>query len=713
MADARRSGPRASAGVTAPRASGTDGDSAPADAALRGGLGRVLAAETLAIVGASDRRGPQRAAIENVLATGARAWGVNPHRREVLGLECHPSLADLPEVPDLALLLLGAERLLAAAEEAVSAGVGALVVPGLGAEAGTGGRSVGERLAELADVHEVPIIGPNCMGIANPLGTSAWIGTLGKELRGGRVATVVQSGSVGEALCALGPRVGFRCIASVGVELNRDIADWCAALADDERTAAVGLFIESVRRPAALHAGLERLAEAGKPVVCLRVGKSSAGARATIAHTDAVLTPERAFAAMARSTNLIEAHDYAEFVEMLELLGRGRTPRGTRFAAVTQSGGEAALLGDLAAAAGAPMLDFSPQLKERLAAEFPPDMPVQNPLDGWVIDDTFAVYGRVFEAIADSGEFDALIVQLDQSPFVGQLERDVSEAITRELSAIAGSGTLPVLLSMSNSEPIPEVRALTDEFDMPLLRGSAAPISALAKVGAWRPRRKRRPPATAPPIDIPPHALGQIEAAEILAGEGVRFSAHRRAVGVERAIEAARELGWPVVVKSDRPGHRSAIGGVELDVANEAGIRTAVERIGSDRLIVAEQIPSAPEIYCGGRVEPQYGPTVCVGWGGRYVEGMLHMSCALAPIHATEAMEVWGDVPGLRDVCPRGLWVELSETIAAVSRVVAALPLGAAIDVNPILISPDRGIVAVDALIASPGAKARVPSVSG
>jgi acetyltransferase len=650
--------------------------------------------------------------IENVLTTGARAWGVNPRRTGVSGLRCYPSIAELPEVPDIAVLLLGAERLLAAAEEAVDAGVKALVVPGLGAEAGRDGRSVGERLAEIADGRDVPILGPNCMGIANPLGTSAWIGTLGRELRGGRVAAVVQSGSVGEALCALGARVGFRCIASVGLELNRDAADWCAALAADDETAAVGLFIESVRRPAALHAGLELLAEADKPVVCLRVGKSSAGARATVAHTDAVLTPERAFAAMARATNLIEAHDYAEFVEMLELLGRKRRPQGTRIAAVTQSGGEAALLGDLAAAADAPMPDFSPHLKERLAAEFPPDMPVQNPLDAWVIDDTVGTYGRVFEAIAESGEFDALVVQLDQSPFVGRLERDVAEAITRELTAIADSPTQPVLLSMNSSEPVPAVRELTTQHDIPLLRGSAAPVSALVKVGGWRPRRRRRTPELGAPIDLPAHPLGQIEAARYLEAEGVRFSAHRRVDGVEEAIDAASELGWPVVLKSDRPGHRAAIGGVELDVANEDALRAAADRIGTDLLIVAQQIPSAPEIYCGGRVEPDYGPVLCVGWGGRYVEGMLHMSCALAPVPSTEALEVWGDVPGLRDVCPRGFWVELSETVAAVSRVIARLPVGAAIDVNPILISPDHGIVAVDALIAPPNATRRVPGIA-
>ncbi len=668
---------------------------------LRAGLDRLIDARSVAIVGASERRGPQRAAIDNALSSGSVAWGVNPKRREVRGLRCWPSCRDLPAAPDVALLLVGHGTLLDAAEDALAAGAGALVVPGLGAEAGADGGPTALALAELAERAGVPVVGIDCMGVVAPAAASAWVGTLGRDLLPGRVAAVVQSGSVGEALCALGPRVGFRCIASVGTELTRDVADWCAALAADDGTEAVGLFLESVRRPAALRHALALLAEAGKPVVCLRVGKSVAGARATIAHTDAILTPERAFAALGRAANLIDVDDFSELVESLELVG-SRRPRGTRIAAVTQSGGEAALIGDLAERAGAPLPDFSPRLAATLAAELPAGVTVQNPLDAWTIEDTATVYRRVLEAIARSGEYDALLLQLDQSPFVGELERGVAEAISTALVAATeatGGATAPVLLSMNASEPSEDLRAVARRAGIPLLRGSAAAVRALVGVSRWDQGPRQLPGAHATaPIALPLDGIGEVEAAELLRAHGVRFVEHRRAAGPAEAVAAARTLGYPVVLKADEAGHRSASGRVVLGLTSDAEVRDAARRIAG-RLIVAREIPPAPELYCGGRAEGGYGPTVCVGWGGRRVERMSGVACALAPIDERGARELVADVPGLAEAFDEWMLAEIYAVIAAIGQVVAALPPGASLDVNPILLSEREGPIAVDALV--------------
>jgi acyl-CoA synthetase (NDP forming) len=672
----------------------------------RPGLDRILGAGSIAVVGASDRRGLQRALIDNAIATSATAWGVHPTRAEVRGLPCWPSCADLPEQPDVAILLVGHRYLLAAAEDAIAAGAGALVVPGLGPEAGAEGAAVAAELGKLAAAADVPVVGHNCMGVAIPGTLPAWVGTLGRDLLPGRVAAVVQSGSVGEALCALGPRVGFRCIVSLGSELTHDVADWCAELAADEGTDAVGLFLESVRRPRALREALELLGEAGKPVACLRVGKSAAGARATIAHTDAVLTPARSFAALARAANLIEVDDFSELVETLELLGRCR-PRGTRIAAVTQSGGEAALLGDLTEAAGAPLREFSPELRAELSAELPDGVTVQNPLDAWTIDDPAGVYRRVFEAIARSDEYDALVLQIDQSPYVGELERGVAEAVAGALAEATRDvpgGAVPVLLSMNASEPTEVLRDVATTARVPLLRGSAAAIRALVRVARWSPPDRGRPvPATSAPIELGGAGLDEVESADLLRAHGVRYSSHYRARDPDEAVESARALGYPVVVKADEHGHRSAASRVALGLASDAEVRAAAVRIGG-RLIVARQIPSAPELYCGGSSEGGYGPTICVGWGGHHVEQARFVACALAPVDVRGARELLDDVPGMTEACGEGMIDEVAAAVAAISQIVAALPSGASIDVNPILVSKQHGPVAVDALVAQPQA---------
>ena len=237
------------------------------------------------LVGASERR---PAPVRNILRGGARAWGVNPRGGSVLGLECAASVAQLAETPELALLMVGHERIESAVEEALAAGVRAFVVPGLGNEAGEVGRAIAERLGRRVSAMNAAVLGPNCMGVAVPERASPWIGGISGGFLPGHVAVVAESGSVAESFVNGGPRTGFRCVVSTGGEMVRDAADFLAWFAADEGTRAVGLFLETVRRPAALAAALRRCAEAGKPIACLSVGRSEAARRATMSHTGAL-----------------------------------------------------------------------------------------------------------------------------------------------------------------------------------------------------------------------------------------------------------------------------------------------------------------------------------------------------------------------------------------------------------------------------------------
>ena len=315
---------------------------------LRGGIRPLLFPRSVAVVGASDRTAEGAADLEQVLRGGVPTWFVNPNRPTALGRECFPALTALPEPPECALLLVGHTRAEAAFEDAIAAGVRAVVLPGLGAEAGAEGRAIATRIAARAAESDVAVVGPNCMGVATPGGVSLWIGTVGgpDTFVPGHVACVAHSGSIGEAFLACGGRVGFRTVVSAGSELSRDMADFVGYLAEDEGTRAIGLFVETIRRPDAFAAALARAAEAGKPVVCLKVGRSQAAARAALAHSGAVVGSARAFSALLRHHGALEVGDFHELVETLEVLGRRRWPRGLRIAAVSESGGECGLLAD-------------------------------------------------------------------------------------------------------------------------------------------------------------------------------------------------------------------------------------------------------------------------------------------------------------------------------------------------------------------------------
>ena len=293
------------------------------------GVSSLLSPRSLVVVGASPRN---VAAVETVVASGALAWGVNPNRDEVAGLRCYPSVAELPEVPECAFLMVNHERVEAAFEEALAAGVRAFVVPGVGAEAGAAAKPTTERLAARARAVGAVLLGPNCMGFFVPDGPAAWNGRPQSTTAAGHVAVLCQSGSIADAFLSLGGRIGLRCVVSSGAEAVTDAADFLAFFADDPATRAVGLFLETVRRPEAFVDALRACAEAGKPVVCLKVGRSEAAARAALSHTGALVGSDRAFSAVLRRHSAIEVDDFHELVETLEILGRRRWPVGTRIA---------------------------------------------------------------------------------------------------------------------------------------------------------------------------------------------------------------------------------------------------------------------------------------------------------------------------------------------------------------------------------------------
>lgn len=666
-------------------------DGSPADE-LRGGIRPLVFPRSLAIVGASPRS-PEP--VLSALRSGIPAWGVHPSRTDVLGLPCYPSVADLPEQPELALLLVGHRGIEQAFEEAAAAGVRAFVVPGLGNEAGAEGPPVATRIAARAEEIDAAVVGPNCMGVAIPDGASPWIGTVPANFVRGRVAVVAQSGSIGEAFLALGGRIGFRCVVSSGSEHVRDASDFLAFFADEEETGAIGMFLETVRRPAAFAEALGLCADAGKPVVCLKVGRSHAGARAALAHTGALVGSSRAFSALLRAYGAIEVDDFPDLVETLEVFARRRRPRGTRFGAVSESGGEAALLADHAQEAGLAVEPLTDALARSLAAEFPNYLAPLNPLDAWAIDEPEVVYPRSFELMAASGAFDILAAQIDLSRYRADTgENWPRAAIAGLVAAVEGTGIFPAVTTVHTADPPPELLAFAREHDLALLRGPRSAARALAAAARWRPTRpldERRTPVDIADLLAGAGALAELESSLIVGRYGIPVAPSRRAASPEEAAEAAAELGFPVAVKVDGVAHKTASAGVVLNVASPEAAAEAARRLGG-RVLVARQLDPGPEAFCGVTRDPDFGPVLAVGVGGASVEARGAGAVALAPVDLELARSL---------VEEAGLTLaveELARTLVALGRLAIDHDRIAAVDVNPLILSRD-GAVAVDALV--------------
>ncbi|HLY50034.1 MAG TPA: acetate--CoA ligase family protein [Solirubrobacteraceae bacterium] len=673
---------------------------------------RLLSPASAVIIGATPRS-PEL--ITNVLRGDRPVWGVHPTRREVLGLECFPSVDALPEVPELAVLAVSHQRLIGAFERAAQAGVKAFVVPGLGTEAGVEGAAIRAALADRARELGAELLGPNCMGIAIPEQQSFWIGTVPDSFRPGRVSVLAQSGSVGEALLSLGGRVGFRMVISSGAESVRDAADYLWFLAGDEQTRAVGLFLETVRRPQAFRSALEACAVAGKPVTCLKVGRSAAGQRAALAHTGALVGSDRAFTALLRSAGALRVDDFHELVETLEVLGRRRRPRGRRIGAISESGGECALLADQGELAGIPFAPLPDALANALVAEFPNYISPQNPLDAWAVDEPERVYPRSLELMAQSGAFDILVAQIDLSQHRGAAENVWCEMILRELARhTAGTDIFPAVSSVGSSDPPPAIAATARELDVALLRGAREATRALAAAAGWSPPPPRSAPA-APPVDlsdllsaVSTHeraqkwtpgeqksiTLPEHESSLILERYAIPVAPHRRGSDPRAAAAAARELGLPVVVKLDGPAHKSARDGVVTGLQTPEAVSQAAGRLGGP-VLVAAQVPAGPEVFCGMTRDPDYGPVLAVGWGGVGVEG-LEPALALAPLDLARAQQLVSDARLPESASP------LAEILLALSRLALEHPAVEEVDVNPLILTPE-GPIAVDALVVLSG----------
>ncbi|MGH9303092.1 MAG: acetate--CoA ligase family protein [Acidimicrobiales bacterium] len=667
----------------------------------------LLVPRSVALVGATERT---RRMVEGVFSKGAPAYVVSRTREQVLGHSCYPAIAELPETPEVAVLLVGHRRVIEAATEAVEAGVRALVVPGVGAEAGREAGGVVAELSRLADEHDAAVLGPNCMGMARPDAPSLWIGSLPESFAPGGVSVVAQSGSVAEGFVALGGRIGFDYVISSGGEVARDAADFTDFLAGSDSTRALGLFLETIRRPAALSEALVACAEAGKPVACLKVGRSRMAARVALAHTGALVGSAEACSAFLSAHGVIEVEDLPELVEVLEVLGRRRRPKGRRMAAVSESGGEAGLLADQAESSGLVVEELPAGIAASLESEFPNFAPAQNPLDAWAVDAAERVFPRSLELLGASGSFDILVAQVDLTQYRSRGDSDWCLAIVRGLvEATRDRDLFPAVVSSQVNDPPADIAAFARDNDVALLRGARAATRSLAAGARWRAVFPPRPGAepVAARERLPAGTMAEHESANLLEAYGVAFAPRRRAASPAQAVEAACELGFPVVVKADGPAHKSAVGGVFLGLFSADAVENAAGRLGG-RVLVARQEPPGLEAICGMQRDPDFGPVLVAGLGGAGAESSGAISRALGPLDSDSADELVASVRELAGEISENAHRKLAEVLVALSRLSVEHREIVSIDVNPLIVRGED-IVAVDALVIVGQEKEELP----
>lgn len=688
----------------------------------------LLRPRSVAVVGASPRTFVGGIALRNLrtLHFAGRVTPVNPRRPEIDGVTAASSLSELDHTPDVALLLVGADRVLQAAREAVDCGVRGLVVPGAGhTDSGAAAQAVTVGLRELAADAGVVVAGPNCMGYVDMVtGAAPYVGTVPEQVRAGSIGVVAQSGAVVEAVINAGGRVPLSTAVSSGAEAVTDIADYLRFFAADEHTGAVLAFVEAFADPAAFLAAAQEMATAGKPLAVCKVGRSAVAQTGVTAHSGKLAGSHRVAMAAMRQAGAIVCDDLDELLVTGELLATG-LPRGVRLHVVANSGGEANLLADLAEDAGLRLPPMSGEGVAALRARWPRFTP-GNPLDPWGVDDYRAVYPEALRiAAAEPG--DVLMVSLDAQATCGDAEQQLGLDLAGWLAeAAAGAGAaagaaagakLCVFLSPASHDPPPALARLCAERGIALLRGARPALTSLARTARWA---AALPPGTAAAAPQPVMDLGSIlqrvtdedAALDAVAAYGIDVPRRERVADAGAAVVAAEHIGFPVVIKCLIPGvtHKTELGLVATGLVDAKAARSAAldllasaqDRGVGAELLVAEHVPADLELIAGFRRDPQFGPTVVVGLGGIWTEHLDDVAVRVGRVTTAEAEAMLDDtIAGRLLRNPRGTALPVGavgHAVAALSALGCDHPGIAAVECNPLRVSRDR-VVAVDALI--------------
>ena len=688
---------------------------------------------SVAIVGASERPGSVGAVLmQNMRAAGYRGslLPVNPKHRSVLGAPCHASIAALPQRPDLAVIATPSRTVPDLIEQCGVAGVSAAIVISAGfGETGPEGRSLERTMLERARKHGVRVLGPNCLGLMRPsLGLDATFAHGGALP--GSLGLISQSGAVCTAMLdwARPNRIGFSSVVSLGASVDLDFGELIDYLVEDAKTDHILLYIEGVRDARRFVSAL-RAAARVKPVILMKVGRHTAGARAAVSHTGAIVGLDDVFDAVARRTGVVRVDTLGQMVAAAQALAARVRPQGERLAILTNGGGPGVMAADRAADLGISLAQLSDATIDTLRTALPAAWSHGNPVD--LLGDADAVrYSAAARACLADDDVDGVLAILTP-----QAMTDAAGAARAVIDAAKGSSK-PLLACWMGEEQTGAARRLLAEAGIPTFRTPDPAVETFGHVSAlYRNQRALlRVPGPLSPQAAPDAAtaravigralaerrtvLSETESKEVLAAFHIAIARSARARSEEEAERLAEAAGYPVALKIDSPDitHKSDVDGVRLDLADGAGVRDAYRGILAE---VARQRPGARvagimvepmvgrgrarELMAGLIRDPVFGPAVVFGAGGTAIEILRDRAVALPPLDAflvadmirgTRVAKMLGAFRNL----PPADRKALESVLLRVSEMACELPEIEALDINPLL-ADEHGAVAADARI--------------
>jgi len=681
----------------------------------------------IAVVGASREQEKVGHRIFRNLVEGGfkgQLYPVNPKADEVLGIKCYSSVSDVPRGIDLAVIAVPAKIVPAVAEECGRKGVKGLIVVSAGfSETGREGTQLEKELLAVCQKYGMRMQGPNCLGfISTQNCMNATFAAAQPAV--GNIAFISQSGALGSAILnwALQNDVGFTSFISLGNEADLNAADFLEALADDESTRAVGLYVEGVKN------GQRFIEEARnvsrkKPVIALKAGTTDVGVRAVSSHTGSLAGSDTAFSAAFRKAGVLRVNALEELFELVLAFEDQPLPNGRNVLIVTNGGGPGILTADACEknSLELPLLEF--ELIEELRGQLPPHASLSNPLD--VLGDADeSRYGLALKAGLKSQNVDGIIVILTPQAMtpsekvaevVAEVRRSSDKPIVTSFMGLDDDSAAIQTLLKSNipNYPFPESAAfaLKAMYDYSLiLKKPDEKLSFPTEIDAGNVRqilsKIRADDRLVPTIDESFRVVGQC-------GISVPKAAVARSPG--EAGQIADSIGYPVALKVVSPEilHKTDLGGVALNVASRAMVEWNYNAILSKvqslmpqarifGVLVQEMVPKGKEVIIGAVRDAQFGPLMMFGLGGIYVNFLRDVSYRLCPLTRSEAMEMIEETKaytllrGVRGEPPCDI-DSVVDTILKISQIMSQFEEIVEMEINPLFVYEEKkGCVAVD-----------------
>ena len=693
-------------------------------------LSAIFRPRSVAVIGASRNPGKVgHILVRNLIDTGfpGKVYPVNPKAKEILGLRCFSDVREIPDEVDLAVIAIPAPLVLDVVKACGEKGVKAVIVISAGfKETGVEGAALERQLLEVCRRYGMRMQGPNCLGVIDthtPLNLSF----AASMPRKGNIGFISQSGALGTAVLdwVLREDIGFASFVSLGNKADLNEIDFIEAMAEDPEVRVILLYVESIEEGERF-VRVAREVVRKKPLIVLKGGTSTAGARAAGSHTGAMVGSFTAYKTAFKQSGVIMARSVEELFDYAIAFSTQPLPRGNSVAIVTNAGGPGILATDMCEALGVKLARLSAETLKGLREGLPPASSVHNPVD--ILGDARAErYRTAIEKVLDDPSVSSLLVILTPQAMTESVE--TAKAIVE----LSGGRDKPVLAVFMGGESVEEASRYLIDHGIPCFNFPEKAVRALAALIEYAEFLER--PESRPEFfyDVDRAAVREIveaarregrvvllphEAAGVARAYGIHVPLLRMAASMEEAMRAAEEIGYPVVLKVVSPEilHKSDVGGIVLNISSPEEVREAYRSIVTRvsrympraqiyGVLVMKMVPQGRELIVGVSRDPQFGPLIMFGLGGIYVNFLRDVSFRLAPLSLEEARgmveetKAYTLLKGVRGEKPSDINALLN-IILRVSQLVTDFPEILEMDINPLFAYEEgRGCIAVDVKI--------------